>query len=102
MIGQYRFGLQPQSGKPVILPGRLSLFSSGARELLAEIELGKLSLTMRATEDGATGFVANCHDGTVSVIDLTSRTLRRTLQVETVYNEANKNICNVRGLAIIP
>ena len=73
MVGKYQFGKE----------GRLALYDPESYALLGETEIGLLPLTLRSTFDGATGFVANIGAGTVSVVDLSSMKVLKTLEVDT-------------------
>ena len=103
MVGKYSFAPpEPGATLPKATAGRLALYSAGMNELLGEVEVGVLPLTMRSTPDGKTGFVANILSGTVTVVDLTSMAVIKTLDVDTTPNPAKNSHQGAHGMAILP
>jgi hypothetical protein len=70
-------------------------------DLLGEVEVELLPLTMRSTP-GKTGFVANILSGTVTVVDLTSMAVIKTLDIDTTPNPAKKFHQGAPGMALVP
>ncbi|KAK4545840.1 hypothetical protein LTR36_002404 [Oleoguttula mirabilis] len=103
LVGQYRIGFSAGSTKPVPLYGGLLLLASareGYREL-GRLETGVVPLTIFASPDGQRAFVSNIFLGTVTVVDLSTMTVERTLQVDT-ESRADKGLHQgAHGLALI-
>ncbi|HYL73573.1 MAG TPA: hypothetical protein VEU96_05180 [Bryobacteraceae bacterium] len=55
--------------------------------LSSRVSVGKKPVNVKVTPDGARALVANSLDGTISVIDLASRTVVRTVSVPLVNNQ---------------
>ena len=61
------------------LSGTLGIYDPVKAESAGAVKVGVLPLTLRSSSDGKTAFVANVRDGTVSVVDLESRSVVRTI-----------------------
>lgn len=95
MVGQYRFN--PEAPPT----GRLSLYEADTHALIGDATIGSASLTLRSSEDGKIGFVANIFDGTVTVVDLASMTVVRTLDVDVTPDPGKKIHQGAHGMALI-
>jgi YVTN family beta-propeller protein len=60
---------------------KVVVFDSGSLERLAEIKVGAFPLRILASPDGTKMVTSNLKDGTVSVIDVESREVERTLKI---------------------
>ncbi|KAK4691226.1 hypothetical protein P7C71_g5725, partial [Lecanoromycetidae sp. Uapishka_2] len=101
MVGHYKFDPEAPATAPRSQAGRLSLYSADTHALLGEapVELGPL--TLRSTADGETAFVANIFSGTVTIIDLTSMTVIRTLDIDITPDPTKKFHQGAHGMALI-
>ena len=99
MVAQYCF--DTTASRPTPISGRVSLYDSTCKQLLGEIRVGTMPLTMRSTSDGSIGFVAHAKGGTVDVIDLGTMTKIQTLDVDVVPSAANKFQTTAHGMALI-
>lgn len=102
MVGMYRFDANAPSEAPTAKEGRLALYDPDTYALLGEAEIGLQPLTMRSSQDGRTGFVANIFSGTVTVVDLSSMTVLKTLMVDTKQNPDKKSHMGAHGMAFLP
>ena len=102
MVGKYKYDPRAPAGVLKALPGCLALYSTEPYELLGEVTIGLGPLTMRSTDNGMTAFVANIFSGTVTVIDLTSMTVIRTLDVDLEPDPTKANHQGAHGMAALP
>jgi DNA-binding beta-propeller fold protein YncE len=102
MIGKYCFESGGSSTQLTPKPGRLALYDGKTYELLGEVEVGLMPLTLWSSADGKTGFVANILSGTVTVVDLTSMSVVRTLEVDTIPRADKQFHQGAHGMAFIP
>lgn len=98
MVGKYSFDAETWAAQA----GRLALYEPDTFKLLGEVAVEKAPLTLRASEDGKTAFVANIFSGTVTVVDLGSMTVVRTLDVDLVRDPAKKFHQGAHGMAVLP
>ncbi|KAL8817879.1 MAG: hypothetical protein Q9191_008060 [Dirinaria sp. TL-2023a] len=98
MVGKYSFDAATSAPGA----GRLALYEAGTHALLGEVAVEKGPLTIRAAADGKTAFVANIFSGTVTVVDLVSMTVVRTLEVDLTPDPAKNNHLGAHGMALIP
>jgi DNA-binding beta-propeller fold protein YncE len=98
LVGGYRF--DPTSGKPTA--GRLSIYSQETHKLIGQTDIGKMPLTLRASDDGKWGFTANIFDGSVSVIDLGSGEVLRALVVDEVKSKYSGVCQGAHGMVYFP
>lgn len=103
LVGQYRFDF-PKSAPPVPLDGRLLILSGEAQsfDVLGSVDVGKAPLTLFSSSDGRKAYVANQWSGTVTVVDISSTTVDRTLDVDTVRPAEKAMLNGAHGLAIVP
>jgi DNA-binding beta-propeller fold protein YncE len=97
LVGNYRF---ESSGKPT--SGRLSMYSPTTHELVGQADIGKMPLTLRASPDGKLGFTANIFDGSVSVVDLGTGEVKRTLVVDEMRSEKSGVCQGSHGMVYFP
>ncbi|KAI9659391.1 MAG: hypothetical protein M1821_001649 [Bathelium mastoideum] len=105
LIGQYHVGKDSVSfGKVSSSNGTLLVLSSEKDDYqqLAALEVGKVPLTILSSPDGERAFVSNVMSGTVTAVDLTTMTVARTLEVDTVQRVDKKLHQGAHGLALIP
>ena len=105
IVSQYRLGAQGSQtfGKAVMLNGSVVILApkDDDFEQLASLEVGKVPLTIFSSPDGKRGFVSNLASGTVTVLDLTTMKVERTLEVDTVQRADKKLHQGAHGLAWI-
>ena len=99
MVAKSRYGTDASGEVTKAQPGRLALHAPDTHELLGEVAVDLGPLTIRSSPDGKTGFVANVFSGTVTVIDLSSMTIVRTLNNDTMPNPAKANHLGAHGMA---
>lgn len=68
---------------------------------LGDTKVDSVRLTLQTSADGRTGFVANIFKGTVTVVDLTTMMVVKTLLVDTEPNPAKSTHQGARGVALI-
>lgn len=103
MVGKYSFDAEASAGgTPVAQAGRLALYEADTYELLGEVAVDKVPLTMRCSADGTTAFVANIFSGTVTIVHLPSMTVLRTLDVDLTPHPEKKGHFGAHGMALIP
>lgn len=88
MVGKYSFDPEAPATAPRARAGRSALCSLDMYALLGEVVVELAPLTMRSTVDGKTAFVANIFSWTVTIVDLTSMTVIRTLNIGNAPNPA--------------
>ena len=99
LVGEYTF---VEEGTTKSNSARLAVYEPKNWERVGEVEIGLWPLTIRCTPDEKTAFMTNIAHGTVSVIDLASKTVVKTLEVDTKKVE-NKSIhVGAHGMAFIP
>ena len=101
MVGNYRFSPNTTAEAPKPEKGRLALYDADKYELLGEVSIDLMPLTMRSSDDGRVGFVANIFSGTVTVVDLITMTVIRTLDIDLERNPAKKFHQGAHGMALI-
>jgi len=84
MVVKYSFDPEAPATAPRVRAGRSFLYSADMYALLGEAVVELASLTMRSTADGKTAFVANIFRGTVTIVDLTSMMVIRTLTMRPI------------------
>ena len=99
MVAKHRFGPDGHGTATKAQPGRLTLYSTDTYKSLGEVEIELGPLTVRATPDGKTAFVANIFSGTVTIVDLASMTVVRTLEVGTTLDPKKANHLGAHGMA---
>lgn len=68
---------------------------------LGDTKGDSVPLTLRSSADGRTGFVANIFKGTVTIVDLRTMMVVKTLLVDTEPNPAKSTHQGARGMALI-
>ena len=99
MVSKMNYGPDAAGEITKAAPGRLALYSPGTHDLLGEVAVELGPLTIRPSADGETAFVANIFSGTVTVIDLKSMTVIRTLTIDTTPDPAKANHLGAHGMA---
>lgn len=106
MVGQYRFNLTgPEKGvQNMVAPGQLALYGSheDAYKYHGAVDVGKIPLTLRSSPDGGLGFVANIHEGSVSVVDLRVMKVIRTLNVDDRIRDISNMCQGAHGMVYWP
>ncbi|KAF2503358.1 putative surface layer protein [Lophium mytilinum] len=82
-------------------PGGLIVLDPTSFESIGEVEVGKFPLSLRSSPDGLTGYVANVFGGTVTVVDLESMSVRRTIDVDTKPRADKAFHQGAHGMALI-
>lgn len=102
LVGQYRF--DTSGGRPIPLNGQLVVYSSKEDGLkkLGSVEVDKVPLTVVSSPDGRRGFASNIFSGTVTVVDMDTLSVERTLDVDTERRQDKKFNQGAHGLALIP
>ncbi|EXJ67173.1 uncharacterized protein A1O5_09820 [Cladophialophora psammophila CBS 110553] len=96
LVGEYRYvnGLAAK--------GQLSVYDSKTNKLVGATDIGKMPLTLRASPDGKLGFTANIFEGSVSVVDMSTMEVTKTLVVDTERSKVS-NICQgAHGMVYFP
>ena len=106
LVGQYRVGNPSDGqafGKVSPLNGQLLVLSPTGKDYqqIAHLEVGKVPLTILSSPDGKRAFVSNIISGTVTVVDLITMTVERTLEVDTVPRPDKNLHQGAHGLALI-
>lgn len=101
MVGQYRFDPEVSASAPRAQAGRLTLYSADIHALFGDVAVESIPLTLRSTADGKIAFVANIFSGTVTIVDLTSMTVIRTLNIDLTPNPSKKFHQGAHGMALI-
>lgn len=104
LVGQYRLQFDSESERPTPLNGQLLVLSSekdGFTEL-GKIEVEAMLLTMFSSTNGKRAFVSNIFSGTVTVVDMTSLKIERTIEVDTVRRKDKQMHQGAHGLALVP
>ncbi|MCJ1325338.1 hypothetical protein MMC10_002001 [Thelotrema lepadinum] len=102
LVAEYTFAEGFLDGTSKSNSARLAIYEPRTWNRVGEVEIGLWPLTIRCTPDEKTVFMTNIAHGTVSVIDLASKTVVRTLEVDTKKGE-NKSIhVGAHGMAVIP
>lgn len=102
MVAQYRFDVGQTGIMNMVAPGQLAIYEPGTYKHAGSVDVGKVPLTLRSSPDGKLGFTANIHEGTVSVVDLTTMKLIRTLTVDTEVGEISKMCQGAHGMVYWP
>lgn len=102
IVSKYSFDPEASATAPKAQAGRLALYSADTYALLGEATVELAPLTIRSSADGKTAFVANIFSGTVTIVDLTTMTVIRTLNIDITPNPAKKFHQGAHGMAIIP
>ena len=102
MTGQYRFESGKEGIMNMVAPGQLTVLEPGTYKKHGSTKVGKVPLTMRSSLDGKLGFVANIHEGTVSVVDLTLSKVIQTLTVDVEVGELSKMCQGAHGMVYWP
>lgn len=95
LVGQYYFEdeMKPNTAW-------LSIYDSGSYELIGKAPIGLWPLTVRCSNDGKIAFVSNITDGNVTVIDLTTKSVVKTIEVDNVRREEKGSVhVGAHGLA---
>ena len=79
----------------------MALYSGDPHALLGEVVLDGMPLTIRSSEDGKMGFVANISTGTVTVVDLVAREVVGTLEVDGQRDPEKKFHMGAHGMAVV-
>ncbi|MFI7104392.1 YncE family protein [Streptomyces sp. NPDC050161] len=96
LVGETRAGGTMDSPLGRQLPGVLTVFAPDTLEPADGIPVGALPLTITSSPDGSTAYVSGNLSSTVTVVDLPSRTVVATLEVD------RKDLSGAHGLAYIP
>ena len=80
----------------------LAMYHPETRQKLGEICAGVLPLTIRTSPDEKLGFLTSVTYGTVTVIDLESKTVLRTLEVDGKKRDDKFMHVGAHGMAFIP
>lgn len=101
LAGQYHFA---DKANELSRPNNayLGIYDAHTYAYLGEIPIGLWPLTLRCSQDGKTAFSANVIDGTVTVIDLESKAVVKTIQVDNERRAHKKGHVGAHGLAFIP
>jgi DNA-binding beta-propeller fold protein YncE len=105
LVSQGVFPTRPAEGEDAApatqavqrLPGRLLAIDIDSMTLAGVTEVGTLPLTVRASGDGRTAFVANLGSGTVTVIDLATMSVSGELD-----NNAAAAYGGTHGMCWVP
>lgn len=97
----YHFASNSTAEAPKFEKATLSMYSASKRNKIGEVEIGTLPLTIRHSPDGRTAFVANIFPGTVSVIDLDSMKVLRTLDIDLSPRSDKPLHQGAHGIALI-
>ncbi|REK90577.1 YncE family protein [Streptomyces inhibens] len=95
LAGELRPDTTPGGPLGSQLPGVLSVFAPGTLDLIGEVEVGRLPLTITSSPDGRLGYVSGNLSSTVTVVDLTALRPIATLEVD------RADISGAHGLAYI-
>lgn len=106
LVGQYRMGLSSDGktfGNVSQLNGRLLVLSSEDRDYqqLVSVEVGKVPLTIFSSPDGKKAFVSNISSGTVTIVDMNTMAVEKTLEVDTVPRTDKQLHQGAHGLALV-
>lgn len=96
LASEFRFP-GPDDG-PGPVHGRVHVVDGATMRLLGSVDVDSLPFTTRLSPDGATAYVANVGTGTVSVIDVASRTLRATLENQ----RSDAVLAGTHGMCVVP
>lgn len=96
LAGELRTGPAPDGPLGPQLPGVLTVFAPDTLERIGEVPVGHFPLTITSSPDGRTAYVSGNVSSTVTVIDLTTRTVLDTVSVDRV------DLSGAHGLAYIP
>jgi DNA-binding beta-propeller fold protein YncE len=105
MVAHYRMAPAPgvagvANFKP--LPGKLSLFDAETYAFLGEADVGVLPLTLRSSLNGKLGFVAAMVSGDVTVVDLSTMEVLKTLEVDKEQRTGEKEGALAHGMVMLP
>lgn len=101
LSSHYHFSPASTPNAPQYQAATLSMFDPHEYTKIGEVEIGILPLTIRSSPDGKTAFVANIVPGTVSVVDLTSMTVVRTIDVDLKPRSDKQGHQGAHGMALI-
>jgi DNA-binding beta-propeller fold protein YncE len=101
MVGKYNFE-NKQGEKVRAGPGRLGLYHPDTHALVGDVGVQVSPLTLRCSPDGSLGFVANMGTGRVTVIDLASMKVLKSLDVDTVPAAGNPAHQGAHGMLYFP
>jgi DNA-binding beta-propeller fold protein YncE len=103
MLGLYQYEISSKTGKPAPVKGKLALYEQDGEDLklVGQAETG-VSLTIRSSPDGKIGVAANIFDDTLSVVDLESMRVIKTIDVESKKEGNQGTHLGAHGLAFIP
>ncbi|MCB5910574.1 YncE family protein [Streptomyces pinistramenti] len=96
LAGEIRTGATTDGPLGRQLPGVLTVFAPDTLEPAADIPVGVFPLTITSSPDGSTAYVSGNLSSTVTVVDLPSRTVLATLEVD------RQDVSGAHGLAYIP
>lgn len=101
LASHYHFSPASTPSKPEYQAATVTVFSPHDYTKIGEVEIGMLPLTIRSSSDGKTAFVANIMPGTVSVIDLTSMTVVRTIDIDLKPRSDKQGHQGAHGMALV-
>ncbi|MBA7490663.1 hypothetical protein ES702_01204 [subsurface metagenome] len=101
LCAHYHFSPSSTPGEPKYQAATLSMYDPHDYTKIGEVEIGLLPLTIRSSSDGKTAFVANIMPGTVSVVDLTSMNVVRTIDVDQNPRSDKQGHQGAHGMALI-
>jgi len=101
MVGKYYFDTSI-SGAPKLQRGKLAVYDAEMNAFLGKSEVEMLPLTIRSSFDGKIGFVANIGSGTVTLVDMESMTVLKTLKVDDKPNPTTKALQGAHGMVFFP
>ncbi|KIX92309.1 uncharacterized protein Z520_12055 [Fonsecaea multimorphosa CBS 102226] len=82
--------------------GRLAVYDSQTHKLVGKTKIGSVPLTLRASPDGKLGFTANIFAGSVSVVNMSTVEVIKTLVVDTERSKFS-NLCQgAHGMVHFP
>ena len=88
---------EPDAPDGTVVPGRVHAVDGDTMDRFGSATTEELPFTIRFSPDGGTAFVANLKSGTVSVLDVTSCTVTRTLD-----NNPGTGFGGTHGMAFAP
>ena len=96
LVGEYRY----VDGTP--MNGRLSVYDGKTYKLCGQTDIEKMPLTLRASPDGKLGFTANIFSGSVSVINLSTMEVLKTLVVDEERSKFSNQLQGAHGMVYFP
>jgi YVTN family beta-propeller protein len=103
LVGLYRIEVDKISSKPIPSYGGVACFQpiGPSYERTGTVETGLVSLTITSHPDGSRAYVSNIFSGTLSIVDMTTMTVMKVLEVDTDRRKDKAMHQGAHGIALM-